>query len=61
MKLRQQLVRPAQRRAEQLGEALVRHRQPGAIVEIGHVEPERTVGLQVDQIVEDELAYLGSP
>ena len=52
---RQQLVRRAHRLAEQLGEPLVGHGQPGAIVEIGHVEPERAVRLEIDQIVENEL------
>jgi hypothetical protein len=44
----------ARRQAEQLVELLVRHRQAGAIVEIRHVEPERSVGLEVDQVVADQ-------
>ena len=45
----------ARRPAEQRVEPLVRHGQAGAIVEIVEVEPERAVGLQVDQIVVDQL------
>ena len=52
---RQQLVRASHRLAEQFGEPVVGHGETGAIVEIGHVEPERAVRLQVDQIVENEL------
>ena len=50
-----QFVRGTHRLAEQRGEALVGHGQAGAIVEIRHVEPERAVRLEIDQIVEDEL------
>ena len=43
--------------AEQRVEALVRHRQPGAIVEIIEIEPERAVGLEVDEVVADRAAH----
>ena len=52
---RQQLVGAARRLAEQRCEALVGHGQAGAVIEVRHVEPERAVGLEVDQVVEDEL------
>ena len=45
----------ARRRAEQRMEALVRHGQPGAIVEIIEIEAERAVGLEIDQIVANDL------
>ena len=55
VKRRQQLIRAAHRLAEQFGEPVVGHGEAGAIVEIGHVEPERAVGLQIDQMIENEL------
>ena len=52
----------ARRTAEQGSNAGVGHRQPGAVVEIAQVEPEGAVLLDVDQMVEDQLArYRGSP
>ncbi len=45
----------ARRSIEQRVEAIVRHRKPGAVVEIVEIEAKRTVGLEVDQIVVDEL------
>src|SRR5262249_53576371 len=44
----------ANRRPEQLGELLVRHGQTGAIVEVVEIQPERPVGLEVDQMIENE-------
>ena len=55
----QQFIGCAHRLAEQFGEALIGHGEPGAIVEIGHVEPERTVRLEIDQVVEDRLRISG--
>ena len=51
----EQFFRLARRPAEQRIELVVGHAQAGAIVEIGLVQPERAVGLEVDQVVEDEL------
>ena len=45
----------ARRSVEQRVEALVRHRKAGAVVEVVEVEAKRAVGLEVDQIVVDEL------
>ena len=55
VKRRQQLIRAAHRFAEQFGETVVGHGEAGAVVEIGHVEPERAVRLQIDQVVENEF------
>ena len=52
---RQQLIGRAHRLAEQLGKAFVGHGEAGAIIEIGEIEAERAVRLQIDQVVEDEL------
>ena len=41
--------------AEQRVEALVRHGQPGAIVEVVEIEAERAVGLEIDQVVANDL------
>ena len=54
--LRQRRLGLARRAAEQPVERAVRHRQARAVVEVRHVQPERAVGLQIDQIVEDQLA-----
>jgi hypothetical protein len=40
---------------EERVEPAVRHGEAGAIVEVRHVEPERAVGLEVDQVLEDLL------
>ena len=40
---------------EETSELLVRHDQADAIVEIGHVEPEAAVRLQIDEVVQNEL------
>ena len=48
------LIRVAHRCAEQIGKFLVGHGETSAIVEIGEIEPERPVVLEVDQVVEDE-------
>ena len=53
--LRHQRFRIARRRAEQRVEALVRHRQPGAVIEIVEIEAERSVRLEIDQIVANLL------
>jgi hypothetical protein len=53
--LLQQRGRIARRRAEQTVEARIGHRQPGAIVEVFEIEPERAVGLEINEIVVDEL------
>ncbi len=49
----QELLRSARRLAEQVVERAVGHGQADAVIEVVEVEPERTVGLQVDQLVED--------
>ena len=51
----------ARRRAEQRVEALVRHGQPGAVVEIVEIEPERAVGLEVDQVVANDVLVFRRP
>ena len=48
------LCRVAHRRAEQLGEFPVGHGEAGAIVEIVEVEPERSVLLEIDQVIEND-------
>ena len=53
--LLEQHLRLARRAAEQRVEALVRHRKPGAVIEVVEIEPERAVGLEIDQVVEDQL------
>ena len=51
----------ADRLAEELGEALVGHGQPVVVGEVLHVELEGAVLAEVDQLVQDLSAYLGSP
>src|SRR5262249_57993826 len=41
--------------AEQGVEAVIRHRQARAVIEIGEVKSEGAVGLKVDQVLEDGL------
>ncbi len=48
----------ARRPAEQLVEGPVRHGEPGEVVEVLLVEPERAVLLQVDQLVQDQIHVL---
>ena len=43
------------RTTEQSVELLVRHRQTGTVVEVRHVEAERTVRPEIDEIVENRL------
>ena len=45
----------ARRTAEEAVKPPIGHRQPLAVVEIVHVEPEAAVGLQVDQALEDQV------
>src|SRR2546425_1440903 len=33
----------------------VSHRQAGAVIEVGEIEPKRSVGFQVDQVIENPL------
>ena len=47
------------RAAEQPVEAMVRHGQALAVVEIVHVQPEAAVGLQIDQMLADRLGVDG--
>ena len=54
--LRQRRLRPAGRAAEELVEPLARHRQTLAVVEVAHVQAERAVRLQVEQVLEDQIA-----
>ena len=49
------------RLAEQRGELVVGHPQADAVVEIALVEPEAAVVVDVDELVEDQRAYFGSP
>ena len=45
----------AGRAAEEVVEPPAGHRQPLAVVEVIHVEPEAAVGLEVDQALEDQV------
>ena len=45
--------RLARRAAEQAVERFVRHGQADAIIEIPHVQPERTILLEIDQFAQD--------
>ena len=54
-------LRVAHFRAKQLGEFRARHGEPGAIVEIVEIEPERAVIFEVDQGVEDEVDIFRLP
>ncbi len=49
------LVGTAYRLAKKLGKTIIGHGQTGAIIEIRLIEPERTVGLEVDEIREDHI------
>ena len=40
---------------EQTIEPVVRHAQAGAIVEIGLIEPESAVGLEINDVVKNQL------
>ena len=51
----QQLIGRAHRLAEQFCKPFIRHGEAGAIIEIGHVEPERSIRLQIDEVIENEL------
>jgi hypothetical protein len=51
--LGQQALGIAGRAAEQRVELRIRHAQAGAIVEILEIEPERAVGLEVDEMIEN--------
>ena len=55
MLLRQQLLGAACGAAEQRVEAVVRHPQSRAVVEVLLVEPEAAVFLEVDQVLEDDV------
>ena len=57
--LRQQFFRFARRSAKQRVEPRIGHRQAGAIVEIVHVEVERAVVSDVDQVVSDDAGIFG--
>src|SRR5262245_30877840 len=59
--LGEQRLRLAGRAAEERVELVARHREPGAVVEVVHVEPEGAVRLQVQQVVEDGPDVLGAP
>ena len=55
-------LRLARRAAEQRRRSLrVRHREPGAVVEVLHVQPEGAVRLEVEQVVVDGLHVLRPP
>ena len=56
--LGQELFGRAARPAEQRGELVVRHAQAGAIVEVGLVEAEGAVFLEVDDVVQDRVLEL---
>ena len=49
--LRDQALRLPRRAAEQVVEPLGRHRQALAVVEVGHVEPERAVVADLDELL----------
>ena len=59
--LHQPFVGRPRRTTEERVKALARHRESGAVVEVGQVETERSVVLQVDQVLEDQRRILGSP
>src|SRR5690606_27881552 len=59
--LSQAVLRLARRAAEQRVEFPVRHREPGAILEVLHVEPKAAVRLDVDQVIEDFANELRLP
>ena len=59
MALGQQFVRLTRGAAEKGVELFVGHPQPGAVVEIGLIEPESPVVLQVHDVVEDQIGILG--
>ena len=48
-------LRCAGRAAEQVVEPAIGHRQPLAVVEVLHVEPEAAVGLQVEELLQDQV------
>ena len=52
-------LRVAWRRAEQRIKALVRHREPVAIIEIIEIEPERPIGFEIDEMIANELRIAG--
>ena len=56
-----QLFGLARRAAEQRIEALVRHGEPGAVVEIVEIEPEGAVVLESIRLSRMCFAYFGSP
>jgi hypothetical protein len=45
--------------AEQLVKPIVGHPQSGAIIEVALIDAECAVGLEVDEMVEDELSVFG--
>src|SRR5688572_7724111 len=55
VQLRQQLVGTARGRAEQPVEALVRHAQAGAVVEVIEVEVEGPVRLDIDELPANDV------
>ena len=57
--LGQKLVRLACRAAEERIELRIGHAQSGTVVEIAHVQTERPVFLDINQVFEDQLAELG--
>jgi hypothetical protein len=59
--LREPLLRAARRAAEQLLEASAGHPQARAVVEVGVVQAERAVFLDIDQVIEDRSDVLRLP
>ncbi len=46
---------PPRRSAEEIRETRVRHPEPGAVVEVLHIEAERSVLPQIDELAHDEI------
>ena len=59
MLLSQRLFRLARGKPEQVLELPVGHRQTCAIIEIRKIETERTVRLQINQVIQDGLRVFG--
>ncbi len=52
-------LRDPRRAAEQAVERAVGHRQPGEVVEVLLIQPERAILLKVNQLFQDEIHVLG--
>ena len=57
--LREEFLGPASRPFKQLVELAVRHRESGAVVEVIQIQSEGTVGLQIDEVIQNLLCESG--